>query len=378
MGVIGIYDWDFFNYSPVIPNLECAKLCAYHKKKKDITLLTPKPTVNLFQRLYLRKDYNDGLYPEIMHKDNVVYGGRSFSDKYVPMKLEIENIKPDFSDYVQYGNYFGTTQANQMAFKKIMRAAHARLSLDERNINTRYDFEALINQDTSGLILHDYNLGQVEGAYEFLKDFSQIRFTLNGERVKPILIGNKFPIITYNSDDFSNWMAIGTMSLTFYLQHRGLLSAQCLDQLKETRHKTLTQIEYLPFYGIREEKYIIGESLIELLQQLLFLKENRISIQLSFELAPFCEEIQTLLKLFTYYAQGIKNLHSFSMPNTTTFYRFCSSKSLQERKSYIPDIPSIEEIKNAFAYIRVKNYELFNMFYQVDKVKLEGGRLIND
>jgi hypothetical protein len=38
MGVILIYDWDYFHYPHVIPNLECAKLAAYEKKHKNITV----------------------------------------------------------------------------------------------------------------------------------------------------------------------------------------------------------------------------------------------------------------------------------------------------------------------------------------------------
>ena len=36
MGIIGVHDYDFFTYQNVLPNLECAKLCAYHKKKREI------------------------------------------------------------------------------------------------------------------------------------------------------------------------------------------------------------------------------------------------------------------------------------------------------------------------------------------------------
>ena len=31
MGTILVYDWDFFHYPSVIPNLECAKYAAYQK-----------------------------------------------------------------------------------------------------------------------------------------------------------------------------------------------------------------------------------------------------------------------------------------------------------------------------------------------------------
>ena len=83
MGVIGVYDWDFFNYSPMIPNLECAKLLAYHKQRRDVTVLLPVlGSLDRYSKVYIRKDYDDGLYSRHLLLNNVEYGGRFFNSVY--------------------------------------------------------------------------------------------------------------------------------------------------------------------------------------------------------------------------------------------------------------------------------------------------------
>ena len=377
MSVIGIYDWDFFNYTPAIPNLECGKLCAYHKKKKDITVLTPTIVSTKFYHYYIRKDYEDGLYPKVLFNDNVSYGGRAFSPIYVPLDSAIENIKPDFSDYAEYNFRYKNTQQEQALFKRVLRGAHARLSLDGTNINSDYDFERLIERDTSGIILHDYDLGKVHGACDFLRDFSQKRKTLDGEKIKPIPVGNKFPIVVDNSADFSNWLSVLAMNGIFFLRYNGLMEDGSLEELVENNKMVARQMYYSPFYGIKEEEEIIGEPLIKLFRQILFLRMNRTRIILEFE-DTFSKEIQTLLKMFNYYVHSTVNLNAYSMPYTLTFYKFCAAKRVHNLKRFVYEMPSVQEIREAFAYIRVKNYDLFNMFYQIENVKMQGGQLIND
>ena len=44
MGTVAVYDYDFFTYENVIPNLECAKLVTYYRNNNDIALLAPTLT----------------------------------------------------------------------------------------------------------------------------------------------------------------------------------------------------------------------------------------------------------------------------------------------------------------------------------------------
>jgi len=39
MAVIGIHDYDFFNYEHVIPNIDCAKYLTYYRNHQTIAAL---------------------------------------------------------------------------------------------------------------------------------------------------------------------------------------------------------------------------------------------------------------------------------------------------------------------------------------------------
>ena len=107
---------------------------------------------------------------------------------------KIESIVPDFSPYEKYESYFGVDKAT---FKRILRAGHGRLSREGHGIDSfsgKANSKHRFFQKTSGIILHDYNLGQVEGAVSFLKELSNSRFGVNNpEKIHVLPIGMKFP-----------------------------------------------------------------------------------------------------------------------------------------------------------------------------------------
>lgn len=99
MGVVLIYDWDYFHYPGVIPNLECAKLAAYEKKKRNVTVFHDVFEPERYTKTYFRKEYDDGIYDKKILLPSVEYGGRAFSGKYLPFSDEMEFIEPDFEIY---------------------------------------------------------------------------------------------------------------------------------------------------------------------------------------------------------------------------------------------------------------------------------------
>lgn len=107
MAVILIYDYDYFHYPGVIPNLECAKLAAYEKKNKNIAVFHDELNPTIYTKTYFRKEYDDGLYNETILMPTVTYGGRAFSSVYQPFNIEMEMIEPDFEIYTRFSRYFG-------------------------------------------------------------------------------------------------------------------------------------------------------------------------------------------------------------------------------------------------------------------------------
>ena len=110
MGVILVYDYDYFHYPGVIPNLECAKIAAYEKKKRNITVFHNNFEPERYSKTYFRKEYDDGLYDNSILKPNVLYGGRAFSQVYKPFNIEMELVEPDFEIYRKYSDYYGYTK----------------------------------------------------------------------------------------------------------------------------------------------------------------------------------------------------------------------------------------------------------------------------
>lgn len=98
---IGLHDVDMATYTLVPPNLELMKLSAYYKKHKEVVVLSPGITPERHQKFFLRKDYDDGVFPFGLEEyPNLEYGGFAFTKgKYVPLPPEIEKMHPDVSLY---------------------------------------------------------------------------------------------------------------------------------------------------------------------------------------------------------------------------------------------------------------------------------------
>ena len=79
MAVIGIHDYDFFNYEHVIPNIDCAKYLTYYRDHRTIAALVPQLNPTPYTKFIVRKEYNDDYYPKELFLPNVEYGGRAFS-----------------------------------------------------------------------------------------------------------------------------------------------------------------------------------------------------------------------------------------------------------------------------------------------------------
>ena len=83
MATVGVYDADFFEYEGIIPNLECAKLVTYYRRRREIAVLSPLLNPERYTYFYIRKDTKDGHYPKKFFESNCFYGGRAFeSIKY--------------------------------------------------------------------------------------------------------------------------------------------------------------------------------------------------------------------------------------------------------------------------------------------------------
>ena len=208
MGTVLIYDWDFFHYPNVIPNLECMKYSAYMKKKRQITTFKPAFEPQKYTKAFFRKDYDDGIYDKSILLNNVEYGGRAFSNVYKPNNLDFEKIEPDIDIYSNYKNYYIANKKDEIDLKTILNATHVRISLDGKNLDP-FPYDRLQPRHPC-IIFHDYDLSSIVNILDLM-------YELNSIRENPYRIGNKFPINIYNYQDLQKWLKVAPMGCSFCL-----------------------------------------------------------------------------------------------------------------------------------------------------------------
>ena len=372
MSTILIYDADFFRYPSVIPNLECAKYSAWRKKHKDIVVFNNNFNPSMYTKTFYRKEYDDGIYDRAILTPSVEYGGRAFSEHYTPFNLEMERIVPDFDIYQKYKNLYGTQKHKQEELRTILYATHVRLSLDGETLEP-FPFERLQPYHPS-VILHDYDLANVPGAFELLLEVSKSR-----PSGLPYRIGNKYPIQVYNFEELNKWLLLPPMGSCFYLQYNGLLEEEQLIELCSKPILGLRQLVYNFSYGCSDEDDFVMRVLPSFYKQMLFLRSHKQKILLNIDTNFFkTPELLNLIKLISCF-YGKTNL-TYIMPHKQTLYGYCAWK----RRPYIEVLPWIkitvtqEEMRESFQYIRKKNYEVFDMFYSIPNVIVVGGKLVNE
>lgn len=372
MSTILVYDSDFFHYSSVIPNLECAKYSAWRKKHKDIVVFNPNLNPSMYTKVFYRKEYDDGIYDQILQSPSIEYGGRAFSSIYKPFDLEMEYIPPDLEMYWKYKDYYSTLKTYQTQLKTILYATHVRLSLDGKKI-APFPYDRLQPYHPS-IILHDYDLASIPGALDFLHELTQMR-----PSGLPYRIGNKYPINTYSFKELREWLTLPPMGNCFYLQFNGIFHDEELIELCEKPIMGMRQMMYNPAYGCSDENDFVKRVLPDFYKQMLFLRSRKIKILLNIDTNFFkTKELLDLMKLISCY-YGKTNLE-YVMPYKQTLYGYCSWK----RRPYVEVLPwyklsvTQQEMRDSFQYMRKANYEVFDMFYSIPNVIAQGGKLVNE
>lgn len=372
MGTLLVYDWDYFHYQNVIPNLECAKYAAWRKKKKDIVVFNNNLEPSMYTKTFLRKEYDDGIYDKRILNDSVEYGGRAFSQIYRPFDLEMERIEPDFSIYDNYRGLYGSTKRSQLEIKTILYATHVRLSLDGQTLEP-FPTERLQPYHPS-IILHDYDLAAVPGAFDLLQEVSKLR-----PSGLPYRIGNKFPINVYNFQELLKWFQLAPMGDCFYLQYNGVFTDEEIIELTSKPILGLRQLVYNFTYNCASEDQFLMKVLPNIYKQTLFLRSKDQKILLNIDTDFFkTRELLNLMKLINCFYGRSKC--EFIRPHKQTLYGYCAWK----RRAHLEVLPWIhflvtqEEMRESFQYIRKRNYEVFDMFYSMPNVIVQGGKLVNE
>lgn len=377
MAVIGIYDLDFMTYQHVIPNLECAKLYTYYHNMHEIAVLAPRLEPQKYTKFFIRKEYNDGIYPQQLFLPNCEYGGRAFNpDKYSPLEPVIEKTIPNMHLYDKYADRFCSVKSDKILIKRILNCAHIRLSTDEATPKPLSNLERIMQSGRyTGIIFHDYDLAKVKNAYDIIDELSRERHFVTKQGINPYPIGNKFPIQVKNSDELQKWLKIKTTPNLFFLQYNGLMNDETVVMLCEENKRMARQMYYNISYGCSSENEFINDRLPKIFKQVLFLRTQHIKILLEYdEELIVTPELKKLIELMNCWLSF--TWQENFIPNTQTLYDFVrhDSKYHYQSWAFLSVTVTTEEARASFRYIYERNYELFKLFYEWDAVKLKGGQ----
>lgn len=377
---IGLYDYDFMTYTHVPFNLELMKLAAYYKKRKEVVIMMPFLDPPRHQKVFIRKDYDDGIFDKKLFEPNVVYGGRAFScEEYVPLEREIEETYPDKMLYEKYRDNFCITKNYEKIFRQMQNAEHLRISLDGKTVWNKFLNPFNPTKQTKTLIFHDYDLNKIAGGFEAVQEALS---RLNENHIQGRLIGMKFPVQVSNVKDMEKWCSLNPSSDLFSLQYNGIMENETFDfLLKKVRPNTGNKLQYnLTPKGSTEEDFINNLPIIY--KQCLLARTQGYIISLKYE-EGFSQNYLwgKLIKLINNYVNLNKEfLNKIYEPrfrdlsNTYSLYRYITHDKFHYQGSY--DQFPVEELREIFQLVREKSYETFKMFYETVKVEYKGGQII--
>ena len=131
-------------------------------------------------------------------------------------------------------------------------------------------------------------------------------------------------------------------------------------------------------YGCSDENDFVKRVLPEIYKQTLFLRSHKQKILLNITDEFFkTRELLNLMKLISCFYG--KNSGDWERPHKQTLYGYCAhSKPYIELYPWLKYTLNVEEMREAFQYVRRENYEVFDMFYSTPNVIALGGKLINE
>lgn len=368
----GLYDADLQFYPIPFYNLELMKLSSYYKHKREIVGLSPDFSPNKYNHFIVRQDfYNPSTI--LSTKNNIEYGGRAFDGgTYTPLPLEIESSKPDISLYSNID--VSKKQKYKQALSTMRRAEHIRLSLDGKTIWKDYEKQLRHDSNCFGVIFHDYDLNNIDGAAELILEMlSEWIKTPQGRR-----IGMKFPVQVNNQYDFCKWLQISPMGTYYSLQHNGLVNESYIPALTNLNlsYAITNQVTVNITNSFTFEELLNG-GFQRILHNIINLRSHRFIFPLKYDENLFItDDWKNVMKLIYLYNKHLvlskdTQFFKYTEPYETLYsYYYHMAKKPKIMKDRFFDKENIQHI---FQFVRENNYNLFKDFYEY-----RGGEVRND
>ena len=377
---VGIMDADMSAYLLVPFNLEVMKLSAYYKKRGEIVVLSPSFTPHRNTKFIYRKDYDDGDFPRgLTACENVDYGGLAFShNKYQPLPLEIERMKPDTSIYEKMESKIlgPATSERRKIYNNMIEAEHCRLSLDGKTIWPEYTKQFKNLKQARNLMIHDYDLGAIDGAFEEVQKILA-RARTDGWATR---VGMKFPVQVSKGEDLIKWSTLRSNSTFYSMRFNGVIDDDSFVEWVNCNYEKAiySQMEYhvtAPWY---DENHFIEHLLPKILRQVIFSRRYRISFLLTYDEGFFTDpRWEEVIRLFNFYHTsflGETEAVFYKKLENDTLYDFAAHTMKKPYGTYGKDAMSIDDVRKIFAFVREHNYPLFKEFYECN-VRSLGGKL---
>ena len=377
---VGIMDADMSAYLLVPFNLEVMKLSAYYKKKGEIVVLSPSFTPHRNTKFIYRKDYDDGDYPRgLTTYGNVDYGGLAFSqNRYKPLPIEIERMKPDTSIYSKMESKIlgPATSERRKIYNNMIEAEHCRLSLDGKTIWPEYTKQFKNLKQARNLMLHDYDLGAVDGAFEEVQRLLA-RARTDGWATR---VGMKFPIQLSNGADLLKWSTLRANSTFYSVRFNGVIDNQSFQEWVERQYEksVYTQMEYHVTDARYDENHFTTCLLPQILRQVIFSRRYRVSFSLTYDEGYFSDpRWEEVIRLFNFYHtsfMGETEAVFYKKIEDDTLFDFAAHTMKRPYGTYGQDAMTIAEVRKIFEFVREHNYPLFKDFYECNARSI-GGKL---
>ena len=379
---VGIEDADFNQYILVPFNLEVMKLSAYYKKHNEIVVLAPSFVPEKHRLFIYRKDYEDGSYPpKLLSTPNVEFGGLAFSNnKYEPLAPEIERMRPDTSIYARAETLIMRTKSplRKKIYGNMVEAEHCRLSLDGKTIWSDFNTQFRYLAGARNLMLHDYDLGKVEGSFSVVKDILS-RARNDGWATK---VGMKFPINISDGQSLLDWSSLNTNSTFYSLRFNGMIPNDAfLKWVGQCRQRAVySQMEYFVTAPQYTENQFTQVILPQIFRQVIISRSFRVFFSLKYDEEFFSDKnwIQ-VLRLINFYMNSMSGIpvSQYIMKDyddTMIAFAQASNTRRDRLNRHYADSMTRQEIRNVFAFVRENNYNLFKDFYECSARSL-GGKL---
>ena len=375
---VGIMDADMSAYLLVPFNLEVMKLSAYYKKKGEIVVLSPSFTPHRNTKFIYRKDYDDGDYPRgLTTYGNVEYGGLAFSqNKYRPLPIEIERMKPDTSIYNKMESKIlgPATSERRKIYNNMIEAEHCRLSLDGKTIWPEYTKQFKNLKQARNLMFHDYDLGAIDGAFEEIQKL-MARARTDGWATR---IGMKFPIQLSNGADLLKWSTLRANSTFYSVRFNGVIDNQSFQEWVERQYEksVYTQMEYHVTDARYDENHFTTCLLPQILRQVIFSRRYRVSFSLTYDEGYFSDpRWEEVIRLFNFYHtsfMGETEAVFYKKIEDDTLFDFAANTMKRPYGTYGQDAMTTAEVRKIFEFVREHNYPLFKDFYECNARSIGG------